>query len=63
MHKIKRISARNYSCKNYYIVYIPEEKLWYVGINTDSGSSHLEDFTKYRNARVYVLDQVNQEAK
>ena len=62
MNKIKRIKAREYACKDYYILYMAEEKLWYVGIHTDSGSSHLEDFTKYRNAREYLLRQANKEA-
>jgi hypothetical protein len=58
-HKIKRISARNYTCADYYIVYIPEIKLWNVGHTDADGNTHIEDFKKYGAAREYVLSQAN----
>jgi hypothetical protein len=59
LHKIKRISARSYMVENYYIVYIPETKMWNVGYRDSNGDAHIEDFQRYRCARDYALRQAN----
>jgi hypothetical protein len=54
--KIKRMTARHYTCGNYYITYISEIKLWSVGYTDGDENMHIYYFDKYRKARDYVLE-------
>jgi hypothetical protein len=56
---MKRIRAGSYQSGRYYAVRMEDNGWWTVGL----GSNHIEDFRTYKEARLFILDQIKQEAQ
>jgi hypothetical protein len=56
---MKRVRAGYYHLGRYYTWRMEDNGWWTVGL----GSNQIEDFRTYKEARLFILDQIKQEAQ
>ena len=55
---MKRVRAGYYHLGRYYTWQMEDNGWWTVGL----GSNQIEDFRTYKEARLFIFDQINKEA-